>query len=409
MDCFVVRGGRPLYGTVPVGGSKNAALPLLFATLVTNGVSRIRGVPDIDDVHAALTILRAFGAVISHPSDGVYTIDTEHVRYTIPPETAVRSIRASTYLLGASLARFGRVRIQPFGGCAFSDRPIDMHLDAARALGAQVGTLDITAKECLVGGHIVFPKVSVGATVNALLLASTARGETIIENPAVEPHVTALAEYLRDTGADITFGDGRITVRGASLHGADATVIPDMIEAGTYLLAGLVTGGAVTVDGVITDHLRALSELLRAAGVVVREGEMSVFATAPRRLSAMAVTAAPYPAFPTDLQPLMAPLLAVCRGGTLADTVFPERFGYLEALSSFGVVSERRYGSASVFPSVLRPACATVPDLRGGASLLLCALAAEGESRISESSVLYRGYEKPVEKFRALGADICEI
>lgn len=405
MDAFVIRGGRPLFGTVRVGGAKNAALPLLFATMITRGVSRIHRVPDIRDVHAAFSILEGFGARVYSVKDGTYDIDTTHLTYTVADAALVQSMRASTYLLGASLSRFGRAVLQPFGGCAFSARPIDMHLGAARAFGATVEGDTILAPS-LVGGHVIFPKISVGATVNALLLAATAKGKSTLENVALEPHVGALIDYLRAAGADITAEGGRITVNGgAPLHGAEVEVVADMIEAGTYLMCGLMTGGCVRVDGVPTEQLSALCDTLAHAGCYIRlrPTDLSVYGTLSKRLS---VTAAPYPAFATDLQPPCAALMAAHAGGEILDTVFPERYGYIETLRAFGVQANIRHPILRIEPSRLHAACVRAPDLRGGAAALLCALAAEGESCIDDAHLLLRGYEHLTQKLAAIGADI---
>ena len=406
METFTVRGGVPLVGTVPAGGSKNAALPLLFATLLTRGESVFENVPDIVDVHVTLAILSCYGAVIRRTAEHIYRIDTTALSDTVPPCALVERIRASTYLLGATLARFGRAYLLPFGGCAFSARPIDMHLGAIRTLGGTVSEGEVTATH-LRGGHIVFPRISVGATVNALLLATAAEGESTLENVAAEPHVGALIDYLVAAGADITVADGRITVRGGRpLRGARARIIPDMIEAGTYLLCGPMTGGCVRVTGIDSQQLSALSEVLRAAGATVTEQGDAMCAEAPRPLSPMSVTAAPYPAFPTDLQPPVAALMAAHSGGEILDTVFPERYGYLSSLAALGVRSERHAPLLCIHPSTLHSGELTVPDLRGGAAALLCALRAEGESRLFGAELLLRGYGDLTGKLTALGARI---
>lgn len=406
MEALTVKGGVPLNGTVPVGGSKNAALPLLFATMLTCGVSTLTHVPDIADVHVTLAILAAYGAQIERTATDTYRIDTTHLSYITPPAELVDRIRASTYLLGVSLARFGRAVLQPFGGCAFSERPIDMHLGAIRTLGGHIEEGEITAPD-LHAGHVVFPKISVGATVNALFLAVAADGITLLENVAVEPHIGALIAYLTAAGADITAADGRITVRGGyPLHGAHATVIPDMIEAGTYLLCGPMTGGCVRVCGIDPAHLTPLVALLRDAGCRVEESSDSLAAWAPSKLSFMSVTAAPYPAFPTDLQPPMSALMAAHSGGEILDTVFPERYGYRSALAPFGVRSELHAPLLRLYPSEIVSGMSAAPDLRGGAAALLCALRAEGESTVERASLLLRGYERLTDKLSLLGARV---
>jgi len=406
MEALTVKGGAPLYGSVAVGGSKNAALPLLFATMLTRGVSTLTHVPDIADVHVTLAILSAYGAVIERTDADTYRINTENLTYITPPAELVDRIRASTYLLGASVARFGRAVLQPFGGCAFSARPIDMHLGVIRTLGGRIEQGRITAAT-LHAGHVVFPKISVGATVNALFLAVAADGVTVLENVAVEPHIGALIAYLTAAGADITAADGRITVRGGyALHGAHATVIPDMIEAGTYLLCGPMTGGRVCVQGIDPTHLLSLTSLLCSAGCHVEQTADSLTAWATSPLAFMSVTAAPYPAFPTDLQPPLSALMAAHGGGEILDTVFPERYGYRSALAPFGVRSELHAPLLRLYPSRIVAGTSAAPDLRGGAAALLCALRAEGESTVERASLLLRGYERLTEKLSSLGANV---
>ncbi len=406
MDTFVIRGGKPLYGTVRVGGAKNAALPLLFACMLTRGVSRFYHIPRIRDVQVAFALLSSYGAHVRCVGEDTYDIDTTHLTYRVPDPALVCSMRASTYLLGASLSRFGRAVLQPFGGCAFSARPVDMHIGAARSFGATLEGNILTADK-LYGGHVIFPKISVGATVNALLLAVCAQGESVLENVALEPHIIALIEYLRKAGADIAQDGGRITVRGgAPLHGAQVHVVADMIEAGTYALCGLVTGGCVRVENVPTEQLASFCDVLICGGCTVRrrEADLSIYGQPQRPLS---VTAAPYPAFPTDLQPPMAALMAVGHGGEILDTVFPDRYGYADTLAAFGVQSRRHSALLCIEPSHIHAASVHAPDLRGGASALLCALAARGESRITGAEILMRGYEHLVEKLTDIGAHIC--
>ena len=403
-DTFVIRGGVPLYGTVAVSGSKNAALPLLFASLITHGVSEFSGVPAIGDVEVVLRLLRAFGAGIEHIPPDTVRIDTRHLSYASPDPALVGKIRASTYLLGAMLSRFGRAEILSFGGCAFCARPIDYHLKAIRALGGTVGDREITASR-LRGGRISFSQISVGATVNALLLAASAEGESVIENPATEPHILALIDYLNAAGGEITVCDGAFTVVGRPLHGAAARVIPDMIEAGTYLLCAPVTGGDVCVTGISPEQLTAFLTVLRESGVSVSASEKGIRVWG-RPHTPMRVVAAPYPAFPTDLQPLIAVAAALGDGGIVADRVFPDRFSYLQALAPFGLCFRPAPGFAFLYPSRLRAAETRAPDLRGGAAALLCALACEGESRITGANLLLRGYASLPEKCRALGADV---
>ena len=387
MKKIVVKGGIPLHGEVAVSGSKNAALPIIFACIIANGVSRIDNLPDIGDVRVALDILRGFGAQINREGERVI-IDTGSLHYCTPRSSLVSGIRASTYLIGACLARFGRCEISSFGGCNFSHRPIDMHLAACRAMGAEVGEYEITASR-LRGTAIDFDKPSVGATVNSLLLSVSAEGETRIRGFAREPHIDALIDFLLSCGAEIRRTRDEIIVVGRSLHGGCIRVIGDMIEAGSYLAAGYATGGIVDVADSNVEGMEIVIDVICGAKNGFTE-----------------VTASPYPGFPTDLQPVAASLMAVCTGGKITDTVWPHRFGYLNEISKFGVKFKADGNNAVIFPSKINCAEVTAPDLRGGFACLMCALAAEGESKIYSAEIILRGYERLVEKLRAIGAEI---
>ncbi len=406
MRNLIVHGGKSLCGTVRIGGSKNAALPLLFATLVSRGVSVFHEVPAIADVKAALSILCAYGAKIERPSPGTVTVDTRRLSDCDPPDEEVKKIRASSYLLGACLSRFGRVRLLPFGGCAFCRRPIDMHLSCAAAFGAERRGEELLVPKGLRGAFVTFAKTSVGATVNALLLAVCAEGESEIRGAALEPHVLALVGYLSAAGADIRrSGDTFFIRNNGTLHGAEVTVIPDMIEAGTYLLAGLMTDGEVTVENACPDDLAPFLSCLSEAGAVfsIGDGRVTVF---PSEIRPFSVTASPFPGFPTDLQPQTAALMAKNRGGVIRDLVFPERFGYLDCLAGFGVRYERKDGSALLYPASFTAAQTEAADLRGGAAACLTALPINGTSVIKNAEILLRGYEDLSIKLSALGADV---
>lgn len=403
MQTFILEGGRPLCGDIFVSGSKNAALPLLFGTLVTDGTSVIERLPEISDIRVALDLLSAMGAEVEREGSGV-RVSTARVCERVPPPELVRRIRASTYLLGAMLARFGRAEIGGYGGCDFSARPIDMHIAAALAFGAEKRG-ELLVAERLHGAALRFHTVSVGATVNALLLAASAEGESLIENIAVEPHVLALAAFLRSAGARIEIFDRTARVTGAHLHGGQAKVIPDMIEAGTYLLAGVATGGRVRVHGIDPAELRSLTDILSLGGVRVEERGHTLSAEG-RAEFPLTVETAPYPAFPTDLQPPTAPFLSLSAGGVIREGVFFERFGYLRELECFGLSYRVEGASAHIAPSRLHAASVTAPDLRGGAAALIAALAANGKSEIGGAEKILRGYEHPAAKLTALGARI---
>ncbi len=405
MERLIVSGGKPLEGTVRVGGSKNAALPLIFATILTENACTIENLPAIRDVEISLEILAAMGASIRYLDRTTVEIGTRALKPILPPPHLVAALRASTYLMGAMLGRFGRAYVQDFGGCNFSPRPIDMHLYAAEALGAWRQGDTLFASQGLTGAILAFDKVSVGATVNALLMASAAKGTTVIENAACEPHVENLIVFLRSMGAQILRIGSSLVVEGRPLHGGRCSVVGDMIEGGTYLLAGLATGGCVTVTGCEGEHLSAFLSLLSGGGarVLIRDGRIALSGALS---SPILIKTAPYPAFPTDLQPQTAAVLAAHMGGIVTEGVFPHRFGYLSTLETMGLSFVKNGSTAYIFPSRLIPATVTATDLRGGAALLLAALSAKGESVIEGASYILRGYEDIVEKFSTLGADI---
>ena len=403
MGRFIINGGNALYGGVRVSGSKNAALPIIFASLTTVGVSRIYNLPDITDVGDALGIVEDFGAKVWREG-GVTLIDTRELSYCVPSLDRVKRIRASTYLIGACLARFGRAELLPFGGCAFSVRPIDMHIDAAIALGA------VTDENRLIFSNprpaeITFRQPSVGATVNALILASAVEGETLLVGAACEPHIRALVSFLVSAGAEITVKGNTIRVRGGALHGATAVIPGDMIEAGTYLAASMVTGGRVRVSGFDARELAAFTSPLLAAGVIedVSGGSIMLVGRPRREIS---VTTGAYPGFATDLQPIFASLLASARGGVIEETVWLSRFGYLDELARLGLSYARENNKVRIFPSEILSGAVKAPDLRGGAAAVILALLAEGESVIECGELILRGYDSFAEKMRALGAKI---
>ena len=402
MGKFVINGGIPLFGRVNVSGSKNSALPLIFASLTVRGVSRIHGLPDIGDVRIALEIIRAYGAKITQCGE-ITEIDTRELKYTDPPAKQLCLLRASTYLMGAGLVRFGKGRICEVGGCNFSARPIDMHLDAVRAFGGVVSGCDLSLNDPH-GAHIRFMKRSVGATVNALIMAASIEGESVIDGAAVEPHIMDLVAYLRSAGAVIEQTGASFIVRGAELHGAEVAVRGDMIEAGTYIAASLISGGRVKVCGVDITELEPFLSVLAESGAEcsVHTDGITVTGALDRPVS---IITAPYPGFPTDLQPIIAPLLARS-GGKITDTVWRDRLGYLDELGKFGIASRRLGDGAEVFASEIHSATASSPDLRGGMALVLAALSSDGVSVIDSAETVLRGYEKPVEKLRVLGAEI---
>ena len=403
MGRFIINGGKPLCGKIRVSGSKNAALPIIFSSLATKGVSRLYNLPDISDVSDALGIIREFGAKIWQEG-GVTFIDTRDLHYTVPRLDRVRRIRASTYLIGACLSRFGRAELLPFGGCAFSHRPIDMHLDAAVKFGASIDGDTLSASE-LRGTDISFRVPSVGATVNSLILAASAEGETVLSGSAREPHIRALISYLESAGATIKAKDDVITVTGTELHGGSAVIPGDMIEAGSFLAASIVTGGRVRVSGFDPRELRAFTAPLLSSGVIEDVSGGSVMLVGKPKREISVVTGA-YPGFATDLQPIFATILASSRGGVIEERVWHSRFGYLDEVARLGLSFRREGNVARIFPSLIYSGRVTAPDLRGGAAAVILALLAEGESIVEGGELILRGYDSFAEKFRGLGADI---
>ena len=403
MGRFIVNGGKGLYGGVRVSGSKNAALPIIFASLSTVGVSRIYNLPNITDVTDALGIIEEFGAKVWREG-GATLIDTREVGYTAPSLERVKRIRASTYLIGSCLSRFGRAELMPFGGCAFSPRPIDMHLYAAEKFGASIGGTTLTAEK-LSGAEISFRQPSVGATANSLIIAASAKGRTVLKGVACEPHIRALISYLTGAGASISLSGDTITVEGAELHGSSAVIPGDMIEAGTFLAASLVTGGRVRVSGFDARELNSFKAPLLSSGVIedVSGGSVMLVGKPKREIS---VTTGAYPDFPTDLQPIFSTILATSRGGRIEERVWRSRFGYLDELARLGVSYSRDKDVATVFPSEILAGRVSARDLRGGAAAVILALAAEGESIIESGELVLRGYDSFAEKLSDLGAKI---
>ncbi len=403
MGRFIISGGKPLYGKIRVSGSKNAALPIIFSSLATRGVSRLYNLPDISDVTDALSIIREFGAKI-WGEGGVTFIDTRELHYKRPSLDRVRRIRASTYLIGGCLGRFGVAELLPFGGCSFSHRPIDMHLDAAEKFGAEIAENTLTAKE-LKGTEIHLRVPSVGATVNSLILAASAVGETVISGSAREPHIRSLISYLESAGAKIKVKGDVITVTGGELHGGTAVIPGDMIEAGTFLAASIVTEGRVRVSGFDPRELKAFTSPLLSSGVIEDVSGGSIMLVGRPKREVSVVTGA-YPGFATDLQPIFATILAASRGGVIEERVWQSRFGYLDELARLGLSYRREGNLARIFPSLIYSGRVTSPDLRGGAAAVILALLAEGESTVEGGELILRGYDSFAEKLRSLGADI---
>ncbi len=418
MDKIVITGGKRLQGSVPISGFKNAALPILVATVLTGDVCVIENVPSISDVEITLQILQAMGASVRMTGKNTVEIDTRHVRQGQTPPELIGKIRGSTYFIGAELGRFGRAHVGWPGGCDIGNRPIDQHVKAFEALGASVttdsGFIDAEAKNGLHGSSVYFDSTSVGATANLILAAVTAEGTTIVDNAAREPHIVDLANFLNTCGANITgAGTDVIKIKGVdSLHGCSYSIIPDMIEAGTFMIAAAATGGRVRIDGVIPKHMECLSAKLEEMGAQIEEVDDSILVSADRRLDKTTVKTLPYPGFPTDLQPQIATLLCLCDGVShVTETIFENRFKYIDELQKMGANVRVVNGKTAIIEGVPQFSAATLRamDLRGGAALIIAALAADGVSSIVNIGSIERGYDNICGKLAALGADIRKV
>lgn len=416
MEKFVIHGGKPLTGDVTIGGAKNAAVAILPATILASGKCLVENLPCISDVMASLQILSELGASIRMVNKNTYEIDTTHIDCTEVSNELSRQMRASYYFLGALLGRFGSGQVAMPGGCNLGPRPIDQHLKAFTAFGAQdsveYGMIRVKA-EHLQGAHVFFDTVSVGATMNAMLAAVLAEGLTVLENVAREPHVVDLANFLNLMGADIHgAGTDVIKIRGVkSLHGCTYSVIPDQIEAGSYMVAAAITCGDVTLHNVTPKHLEPISAKLRSAGCEITEYDDALRISRSGPLRPLKIKTMPHPGFPTDMQPLMTVLLTLAEGTSIVtEGIWENRFRYVDEIVRMGA-SIRVDGQVAVIEGVkeLRPAPLRATDLRAGAAMVMAALAADGVSEIDETTHIERGYENIVEKLQQLGADIRRV
>jgi len=412
---YVIEGGKPLHGEISISGAKNAAVAILPATLLVNGKCHIENVPDISDVRLLLEILGDMGAQIRRLGRNTLEVDCTRARNTTAPIDLVRRIRASYYLLGAQLGRFGHARNAMPGGCNFGLRPIDQHVKGFVAMGAMVeqsgGYVICDAPEGgLKGGRVYFDMVSVGATMNILLAATLADGMTIIENCAKEPHIVDLANFLNAMGARISgAGTDVIKVRGVKeLRGGSYSIIPDQIETGTYMAAVAAAGGDVTIRNVIPKHLDCITAKLREMGMVIQEDGDSIRLEKTRRLKRANVKTMPYPGFPTDMQPQIAVCMSVANGTSIiTEGIYENRFRYTAELNRMGA-NVQVEGKAAVIDGVksLHGCEVRACDLRAGAAMVIAALAAEGTTIIEDAHYIERGYEDIIGKLTALGAKI---
>ena len=405
-------------GEVEVSGAKNAAVAIIPAALMVDGVCTLENLPQISDVDMLLTILQHLGAKVRYLDKSTVEIDCTHVHFQDAPFDLMRKIRASYYLIGAMLGRFGTAKTTMPGGCNFGVRPIDQHIKGITALGAafvvEDGFIYANAPESgLRGAKVYLDKVSVGATMNIMLAACQAKGKTVIENAAREPHIVDLANFLNSMGADVRgAGTDTIKINGVEkLHGGTYTIIPDQIEAGTFMVAAAATGGEVLVKNVIPRHLECISAKLRETGCVVEEYGDAVLVQGPRQLTSTNIKTQPYPGFPTDMQPLMGVLLCLAKGtGVITEGIYDNRFKYMDELRRMGaevqvdgktavIVGVRGFTGANV------RAC----DLRAGAAVVVAGLCAQGQTLVEDVHYIERGYEDFVGKLSGLGADIRRV
>ena len=415
VDKYVIKGGTMLHGEVEISGAKNAAVAIIPAALMVNGVCRIENIPQISDTDMLLTILSHLGAKVSFINNSTIEIDSTDVHFQDAPFDLTRKIRASYYLIGAMLGRFGRAKTTMPGGCNFGVRPIEQHIKGMTMLGADVdiknGFVFAEAREGrLRGARIYLDKVSVGATMNIILAATLASGRTVIENAAREPHIVDLANFLNSMGADIRgAGTDTVKINGVDrLHGGTYTIIPDQIEAGTYMVAAAATCGEVLIKNVIPKHLECISAKLRETGTIVQEYEDSVLVKGARNLRKANIKTLPYPGFPTDMQPQMGALLCLANGTSIiTEGIYDNRFKYVNELRKMGAECQVD-GRMAVFEGGTKLTGAVVQacDLRAGAAMVIAGMCASGVTEVEDVHFIERGYENFVGKLNALGADI---
>ncbi len=414
MSRLIVEDGNELTGEVSISGAKNAALPVVVATLLGEGESVIFDVPELRDINNLIKILESLGAQVKYENNCL-EVNSDSVNRLEAPYSLARQMRASYYTLGALLARYGEAATTLPGGCEIGNRPIDLHLKGFKALGAEVniehGVVEVKADK-LIGDKIYLDYPSVGATMNIMMAASMAEGKTIIENSAREPEIVDLANYLNVMGADIKgAGTDIIRINGVEkLTGSEYTIIPDRIETGTYMMAAAITGGDVYVNNVLVEHVKPLIAKLKEMGVKIEEDVDGVRVNAPKNLKAVDIKTLPYPGFPTDMQSQMMALLTQAEGTSIViETVFENRFGHVDELKRMGANLKIDGKAVIVEKSELSGAKVTATDLRAGAALILAGLVADKETIINDIYHIKRGYENVTEKFKKLGAKIKEV
>ena len=416
MENFVIQGGNELFGEVNISGAKNAAVAIIPAALLADDIVRIENIPNISDVSLIIQILNSMGAGIKMINKNTIEVDSRNISCKPVPYELASHFRASYYLIGIMLGRFKSAEVAMPGGCNFGTRPIDLHIKGFQMLGAKVDLINgmVCAKaDKLVGNSIYMDNVSVGATMNVMLAAVLARGLTIIENAAKEPHIVDLANFLNSMGADVRgAGTDVIKIRGVEkLHGCTYSIIPDQIEAGTYMVAAAACGGDVLVKNVIPKHLESISAKLEEAGAEIIEYDDAVRVTRFKGLTKCNVKTMPHPGFPTDMQPQMAVLLSIAQGTSiLSESVWDNRFQYVGQLHRMGA-NIQVDGKIAVIEGVkeLTGVSVKATDLRAGAAMIIAGLVARGETTVENVQYIDRGYEDVVEKFSRLGANIKRV
>ncbi len=415
MKKIIIRGGKPLYGDVNISGMKNSALPIIFGTIVANDICTIKNLPDVNDISLALETLEMIGAEVRFTDTSTAIIDTRKLQMKSPPLEYVSKMRGSTYLIGAMLGRFGKAQVGYPGGCDFGLRPINQHIKGFELLGAKVtyasnAMINADAPDGLHGNFVYFDIASVGATINVMLAAVFAEGTTVIENAAREPHIVDMACFLNACGANISgAGTSMIRIKGVpSLHGCTYTLAPDMIEAGTYMVAAAATGGTVCVKNIVPKHLDSISAKFTEIGIPLEIGDDYITIKGVNEFRGTEIKTNPYPGFPTDMHPQFSALLSLAKGiSTVSEGIFSSRFRYAAELNKMGANIEVIESSAHINGvEMLHGADVKAHDLRAGACLVIAGLAASGVTTISNIELIERGYENLVEKLKRLGADI---
>ena len=418
MDKIIIRGGKKLRGDVKISGMKNSALPVIFGTIVANDVCTIKNLPDVSDIALALETLETIGAEVRFIDTTTAIIDTRGVQMKSPPLEYVSKMRGSTYLIGAMLGRFKKAQVGAPGGCNFGDRPINQHLKGFALLGARTSfesnaMIQAEAPDGLHGNLVYLDIASVGATINIMLAAVFAEGTTIIENAAREPHIVDTACFLNACGANIMgAGTNMIKIKGVKeLHGCTYELAPDMIEAGTYMVAAAATGGRVTVKNIVPKHMEAVIAKLSEIGIPLEINDDSITVSGTDSFRATEIRTNPYPGFPTDMQPQFAALLACSKGvSKISESIWSGRFKYAAELNKMGANIEVIGNEAIINGvSMLKGADVKASDLRAGACLVIAGLAANGITSVSNVEYIDRGYENLIDKLKRLGADIKRV